>query len=337
MYGIDIVVPNYRYGRYLRHCVQSVLDQGVPGLRVLIIDNASDDDSVDVARSLVEADPRVHLRARERNLGPHASFNEGIDWAEAEYMIILCSDDYLTEGALVRAMEILDANPAASMALGLEACAWEGEGPPDLSRSPEQMAWRMEDGQEFIRAACRSPTTLPPAGAAVVRTSIQKRAGHYRPELRYNDDFEMLLRLAHLGPVARTNAFQAVRREHAANMTRQFWQRRVDPMLHLEDAFESFFRHEGATMPEAEQLLRQARSRLGEAAWWAAVPRALRGQKDEVRDLLRFAFSRAPRTRWMPPLGHLTRIPGLGTHVIRRVSGLVHPAPAGRQSVAINP
>jgi glycosyltransferase involved in cell wall biosynthesis len=319
MASIDVVIPNYRYGRYLRCAVESVLRQGIDRLRVLIIDNASDDDSVAVARALVASDPRIALRARERNLGPHASFNEGIDWAEAEYMLILCSDDYLLDGALSRAIAVLEANRKAGMALGLEAHAWDGEPMPDLSRTESQMTWRIEKGFDFIHAACASPTTLPSAGAAVVRTAIQKRAGHYRPELRYNDDFEMLLRLAKLGCVARSDAFQAVRREHAQNMTRQFWNRRVDPMLHLEDAYRSFFRHEGAGMPQAGHWLAMAQTRLGEAAWWAAMPRALRGQIGEARELLSFAFDRAPRSRWFPPLGHLGRVPGLTRHLRRAV------------------
>jgi glycosyltransferase involved in cell wall biosynthesis len=40
MRSVDVVVPNYQYGRYLRDCVASILSQGIDRLRVLIIDNA---------------------------------------------------------------------------------------------------------------------------------------------------------------------------------------------------------------------------------------------------------------------------------------------------------
>ena len=91
MKSVDVVIPNYNYGRYLRACVGSVLSQDVEKLRVLIVDNASTDDSPEVARELAAMDPRVELRLHETNLGPHASFNEGIDWAESDYFLILCS------------------------------------------------------------------------------------------------------------------------------------------------------------------------------------------------------------------------------------------------------
>jgi glycosyltransferase involved in cell wall biosynthesis len=75
------------------------LTQGIDDLRVLIVDNASADDSVEVARGLAEQDSRIEIVARKTNLGPHASWNDGIDWARSDYLLILCADDLLAPGA----------------------------------------------------------------------------------------------------------------------------------------------------------------------------------------------------------------------------------------------
>ncbi len=77
MHNVDIAIPNYNYGRFLRESVESVLSQRGVNVRVLIIDNASTDDSAAIACQLAAEDSRVELCLRERNLGPHASFNEG--------------------------------------------------------------------------------------------------------------------------------------------------------------------------------------------------------------------------------------------------------------------
>src|SRR4051794_15273165 len=95
---IDVVIPNYCYGRYLPACVESVVSQGIDDIRILIVDNASTDDSVEVARALAARDARITVVARERNLGHHASYNEGVDWAEADYFLLLCADDLLVKG-----------------------------------------------------------------------------------------------------------------------------------------------------------------------------------------------------------------------------------------------
>ena len=79
MTSVDIVIPNYNYGRYLRECRSKACSaQDVEQLRVLIIDNASTDNSAEIAREFARTDPRVQVRVHDRNLGLHASFNEGI-------------------------------------------------------------------------------------------------------------------------------------------------------------------------------------------------------------------------------------------------------------------
>jgi glycosyltransferase involved in cell wall biosynthesis len=314
---VDVVIPNFRYGRYLRDCVDSIRAQRIEGLRILIVDNASDDDSRDVARSLAAEDARIHLLLRERNLGPQASFNAGIDWAEADYMLIIPADDMLTETALDRALSALEVDRGAAMAIGEEAIFDETVGPPDLTRTPDQMLWRFESGGNFIRALCGAPNTSLACASVLVRTPIQKRAGYYREELPYTDDWEMMLRLALLGRVARSQGFQGLRREHGANMSHLFWRRRIDSLRHREDAFVSFFTREGAAMAEAPELLRLVRARLGAAAWWAGVSHLVKGELHEVMGLLRFAYSRAPRSRWFPPLGHLARMPNASEHAFR--------------------
>ncbi len=57
--SIDIVVPCYQYARFLRDCVTSVLTQDIQNLRVLVIDDASGDNSAEIAAQLASEDPRV--------------------------------------------------------------------------------------------------------------------------------------------------------------------------------------------------------------------------------------------------------------------------------------
>src|SRR5664279_4812688 len=101
MAKIDVVIPCYNYGRFLEECVRSVLDQPIKDVRVLIIDDASSDNSLSVAEMLSKADPRVSVIAHAANRGHILIYNEGlIDWASAEYSLLLSADDLLTEGAL---------------------------------------------------------------------------------------------------------------------------------------------------------------------------------------------------------------------------------------------
>src|SRR5881227_754343 len=111
MSSIDVIVPCYRYGRYLRKCVRSVLGQGLPGTRVLVIDDSSPDDTAEVAAALCAEDERVHLIRHPVNKGHIATYNEGIEWANARYLLLLSADDFVLPGALVRAAALLDEHP----------------------------------------------------------------------------------------------------------------------------------------------------------------------------------------------------------------------------------
>ena len=69
MHSFDIVVPCYNYGKYLPECITSILNQEGCSLRVLIIDDASHDGSVEVAYSLAAQDPRINLIVHPKNIG----------------------------------------------------------------------------------------------------------------------------------------------------------------------------------------------------------------------------------------------------------------------------
>ena len=113
MSRVDVFVPCYNYGRYLRQCVDSVLSQSHRNVSVLIIDDASPDQTEEVARELVAQDSRVAYRRHESNRGHIATYMEGWEWADGDYVLLLSADDLLTPGALERAVAALDAHPEA--------------------------------------------------------------------------------------------------------------------------------------------------------------------------------------------------------------------------------
>jgi len=77
----------------------------------LIIDDASTNGSQQVACRLATEDQRISLRLHDANFGYIATYNEGVEWVSAEYMLLLSSDDILAPGALVRAINLMEANP----------------------------------------------------------------------------------------------------------------------------------------------------------------------------------------------------------------------------------
>ena len=120
MSSVSVVIPCYKYGHYLEEAVGSVLDdQDGVDVRVLIIDDASPDDSAEVARKIAARDPRVEVIVHAANKGNIATYNEGLlEWADGDYCLLLSADDRLTPGALRRARDLLDAHPNVGFVYG---------------------------------------------------------------------------------------------------------------------------------------------------------------------------------------------------------------------------
>ncbi len=141
MTSVDVVVPCYNYARYLEDCVHSILSQRDADLRVLIIDDASPDNTPEVASMLAARDPRVTYVRNEKNLGLVGTANRGvIDWARADYTALISADDALAPGAFARAAEIMNRHPEVGMTYGI-SIIFDDLGLPEVedTRAPEPL------------------------------------------------------------------------------------------------------------------------------------------------------------------------------------------------------
>ncbi len=302
--SIDVAIPCYNYGRFLREAAASVLSQDVPNLRLLIIDNASTDGSQDIAREIAAADSRVTLFLNEHNRGWHDSFNRAFDWASADYAVVLGADDVLAAGSLALGIGFLDEHPNVAFLYGVEGRLTDGLIDPGRCDSLTTR-WKITKGYDFIRRTCRDSFCDVGAPAVILRTSALKRAGHFRPELR-TCDFELYLRLAMEGDIASTNRLLGVRRIHGAEISALYNERIVLDLRDHETAFASFFAHEGAACPGAEDLAATSRRKMGDYAYWYGMWQLLHRRPD-AREAFDFAAERRALPAWAPPLTFLLK------------------------------
>ncbi|WP_433968461.1 glycosyltransferase family 2 protein [Tunturiibacter gelidiferens] len=257
MSSVDVIVPCYGYGQFLRECVNSVLSQILDNTRVLIIDDASPDSTPEIGRDLEKIDSRVTFLRHPVNKGHIYTYNEGIEWTAAEYTLLLSADDYLFPGALERASRLLDQHPEVTFTFG-NLIQLGDDGINTIPVRPlgvlsQRTEYRALTAPEFIRLS--GATNIVGASTAVVRTSVQKKVGGYRPELTHTGDMEMWLRLAAQGSVGFVNAYQAVYRRHCGNMSNSY--------SHLADleqrklALDYFFREVGTQLQHATRTRRR--------------------------------------------------------------------------------
>lgn len=101
---ISIVIPIYKVEPYIERCIRSVLAQTYRELEVILVDDSSPDDSMDIAQKVIKDSGAqdmafVYLK-HEHNRGLSAARNTGIDAATGEYVYFLDSDDALTPNCI---------------------------------------------------------------------------------------------------------------------------------------------------------------------------------------------------------------------------------------------
>lgn len=267
---VSVIVPCYNYGHLLSECVNSVLSQRGVEVRVLILDDASPDDTPQVAAALAAQDGRVEYRRHAENIGHIATYNEGLAWADGAYTVLLSADDLLTPGALGRAVRLMERYPEVGVVYG-SAITFTTK--PPVARTPSDVCnWRIWNGLDWLEVACKVGHIYIRSPEVVVRTQLQRELGGYRQELPHTGDIEMWMRFAvHASVGEILDADQAYYRVHSANMhLRQFSHRLVD-LQQRQAAFETIFREYGDCIPNREHLQKQvnrilAREALGAAA-----------------------------------------------------------------------
>lgn len=93
MPAVSIVIPSYNHARYLAQCIESALSQSFRDFELLIIDDASVDNSRDIIQQYAKQDDRIKYWFHEHNQGIPSTFNEGLERASGKYYASLGSDD----------------------------------------------------------------------------------------------------------------------------------------------------------------------------------------------------------------------------------------------------
>jgi len=105
--SIAVIVPNWNDVRHLPRCLRSVLDQESPPDELIVVDDASTDDSVATIKSLIGGNPRVQLLENAVNQGTNRTINASLERVRSEYVLLLSANDFVLPGIFSRAKACL--------------------------------------------------------------------------------------------------------------------------------------------------------------------------------------------------------------------------------------
>jgi len=115
---VSVLMTAYNRRQYIADAIESVLASSYHHFELIIVDDCSTDDTVEIARRYEKIDTRVRVFVNESNLGDYPNRNRAADLAKGKYLKYLDADDFMYPWALQVIVEMIEKFPEAGFGLG---------------------------------------------------------------------------------------------------------------------------------------------------------------------------------------------------------------------------
>ena len=113
---VTVLMPTYNVAPYVKEAIESVLRQSYRDFELLVVDDASTDDTLAVVRSI--DDPRIRIAAFDNNVGLAENLNRGLALIDTEYVARMDGDDIAEPFWLEKEVAVLDSHPEIGICSG---------------------------------------------------------------------------------------------------------------------------------------------------------------------------------------------------------------------------
>lgn len=194
---VSVCIPAYNNAAYIKETIDSVLNQTYPNLELVICDDKSTDNTVEVIEKI--GDGRIKLYKNEKNLGMSGNWNRCLSKCKGEFIKLICADDMLAETALEKEVRALMRYPTAVLAESDTRLF-------DLNGKPKGFYKRyktkgLTNGKEIARKGFFVKNYFGAPLANTFRRSALERIGGFDDWYTYILDYDFWVQLACMGDV----------------------------------------------------------------------------------------------------------------------------------------
>lgn len=188
---LSVVMANYNHGQYIKEALTAIVEQSWRPFEVIICDDASTDDSLEIIREFADRYPFVRFVKNQTNLGVAASFNRLVDLVSGDYLFAASADDKILPDFFKKSMNLLAQYPQAGISSGFSFII-DGKGKKTgfITMPVVSFSKACFLSPEKVRQIFLKQGNWISGYSAVVRLDYLRLSGGYRPELySFQDNF----------------------------------------------------------------------------------------------------------------------------------------------------
>lgn len=194
---VSVCIPAYNNAEYIAETIQCILDQTLTDLELVICDDHSKDNTVEVIKSF--DDPRIRLIINEKNLGMSGNWNNCLKHCRGKYIKLICADDMLAPTALEKEVGVMEINPTAVMSESdTQFRNLEGVTKGSYKRYP---ASGLVDGKKIAKAGILYKNFFGAPLNNTFRASVLEKVSGFDTDFTYILDYNFFVDVACLGDV----------------------------------------------------------------------------------------------------------------------------------------
>ncbi len=184
---VSVIIPTYNRSRFLRSAIRSVLNQTYRDFEIVVVDDASTDNTRDVVVDF--SDERIRYIRHEVNKGCPAARNTGVMNLNGEYIAFLDDDDEWMPEKLQTQVDLLDSSPSTTGGVYTASLVVDRSTGMILDQAKPKKSRNLFDDL-FLENCIRSPSTV------LVRKRCFERVGRFDASLGFVDDWDMWIRIS---------------------------------------------------------------------------------------------------------------------------------------------
>jgi glycosyltransferase involved in cell wall biosynthesis len=260
--AVSVIIPAYNCSTTIAVAIDSVLNQTISDLEVILVDDGSNDTTVDIFRQFMKVDGRLRLM-RQANAGPSSARNRGVQAARSEIIAFIDADDAWMPDHLALNLANLNDDPR----LGVSFTTCEIVDP--CGRLTGDGTRASVNSLKLTEILSSNPTAT--CSSLVFRGATFRQAGPMRTDMMFAEDQEWLFRVIQSGWQVRgidrrTVCYRTSPNGLSANLDKMMagWKVFVEHARHLEP--EIVQRHEQAATSHMHFYLARRAIRTGQPA-----------------------------------------------------------------------